>query len=114
MKESPATTVSKTADEPEATDKLDARQEEVIHKVEQDRTFKKPHHHHHHHHAKKGENDDEVEEHHGQTVRSLSGVQTPQMFLLNQGLAVESGEFEENDGDSDDFLNLDPLVPGDV
>ncbi len=47
-------------------------------------------------------------------MRSLSGVQTPQMFLLNQGLAVESAEFEENDGDSDDFLNLDPLVPGDV
>ena len=54
--------------------------------------------------------------HRSQTVRSLSGVQTPQMFLINQGLTVDmqDAEYDANDGDSDDFLNLDPLVPGDV
>jgi hypothetical protein len=36
------------------------------------------------------------------------------MFLLNQGLAVESADFEEHDGDSDDYLNIDPLDPGDI
>ncbi len=102
---------------PEASEKrLDTRQEEAVHKVEHDRTFKKPHHHHHHHQAKKGDNDVEVveAEDQGQQLRSVSGVQTPQMFLLNQGLAVESAEFEEHDGDSDDFLNIDPLDPGDI
>ena len=38
------------------------------------------------------------------------------MFLINQGLTVDmqDAEYDANDGDSDDFLNLDPLVPGDV
>ena len=104
-------------DEPEVSEKRnDARHEEVVLKVEHDRTFKKPHHHHHHHQTKKGDNDVEAveAEYEGQKLRSVSGVQTPQMFLLNQGLAVESAEFEEHDGDSDDFLNIDPLDPGDI
>ncbi len=101
-------------DEPDATEKrLDSKQEEGIHKVEHDRAFKK-HHHHHHHHAKKEGDVEEVEEQQGETVCSLSGVQTPQMFLLNQGLAVASAEFEQHDGDSDDFLSIDPLDPGDI
>jgi hypothetical protein len=98
----------------EHSEKPDARPEEAIHKVEHDRTFKKHHTHHHHHHSKK--ESEEVDGNQTQTVRALSGVQTPQMFLINQGIVIEEreGEYDANDGDSDDFLNLDPLVPGDV
>lgn len=98
--------MGKQDDQAELSEKLDTRPEEVVHKVEHDRTFKK-HHQHHHHHTKKSA--EEMEDgHQSQTVRALSGVQTPQMFLINQGMAVEDreDEYDANDGDSDDFLNL--------
>ena len=87
----------------ELSEKLDTR---VVHKVEHDRTFKK-HHDHPHHHTKKGA--EEMEDgHQSQTIRALSGVRIPHMFLINQGMAVEDreDEYDANDGDSDDFLNL--------
>ena len=77
-------------------------------KVEHDRIFKKHHHNRHVHHSKKiGESEKES------TISVLPGVQTPEMFLISQGMTVNQ-ESQDHLSDSDDYLSMDPLVPGDV